>query len=375
MKPFKIFLFVTSLLIAFLCQGQDSLSLLFIGDVMQHEAQIWSAYNRESQRFEYDSCFQYLKEEMSDADLTIANLEFTLGGKPYKGYPMFSAPDETAVALKNAGVDILVTANNHTCDRRKRGVIRTLDVLDSLGIAHTGSFRNQAEKELAYPMLIEKNGFRLALLNYTYGTNGMPIEEPTRVNLIREDDIIADLAKAKTLLVDKIIVFMHWGSEYTHKPNAQQEKIARLLFDQGADIIIGAHPHVLQPMYHYRNDSTDRMIAYSLGNFISYQRRTPKDGGAMVRIELVKEEDAVRIHAAGYLFTWVWMPTQEGRKKFYVLPASKYETDADMIDTASHAKMMRFVTAMRNLLQEKNEAIHEYIFSPEKGWYLPSINN
>ena len=202
---------------------QDTLSLTFIGDVMQHGPQIKSAYDTTTKKYNYDDCFIYLKEEMSSADLTIANLEVTLGGKPYSGYPMFSAPDQLAEALQNARVDILVTANNHTCDRRKKGVVRTLDVLDTLGIPHTGSFRNQIEKDSLYPLLIEEKGFRLALLNYTYGTNGMPVEHPIKVNLIEEDSINKDLAKAKEMNVDKVIVFVHWGSEYTHKPNQKQE--------------------------------------------------------------------------------------------------------------------------------------------------------
>jgi len=348
----------------------DTLSLLFIGDVMQHGPQIRSALNPKTKKYEYDSCFKYVKEEMSAADITIANLEFTLGGEPYSGYPMFSAPDEAALALKNNGVDILVTANNHTCDRRKKGTIRTLDMLDSLKIEHTGSFRNQAEKELLYPMLIEKNGIKLALLNYTYGTNGMPVDPPTVVNLLKKAEILADLQKAKALKVDKIIAFVHWGSEYKHVPNDYQKFYEKLFFENGVDIVIGSHPHVLQPMRLEKADSTQRFIAYSLGNFVSNQRTAPRDGGAMLKLNLVKENGKVRIANAGYQLTWVWLPTQENRRRYYVLPASKYEVNKQMMDTWSQTKMKAFIRNSRTLFNSKNKGVGEYTFEDADGWIL-----
>ena len=348
----------------------DTLSVLFIGDVMQHGPQIRSAYNASTKIYEYDSCYKYLKSEMSDADITIANMEFPLGGKPYVGYPMFSAPDEAALALKRNGVDILVTANNHTCDRGKKGTIRTLDVLDSLGIGHTGSFRNMAEKELLYPMLIEKKGIRLALLNYTYGTNGIAVEVPTIVNLLKKESVLADIEKVRSMQVDKVIAFVHWGSEYQHIPNDYQKFYEKLFFDNGVDIVIGSHPHVLQPMRLETVDSTDRLVAYSLGNFVSNQRTAPRDGGAMLKLNLAKENGIVRIVNAGYQLTWVWLPTQAGRKRYYVLPASKYEMEQEMLDTWSHAKMKAFMKNSRTLMKSKNMNVPEYKFDSKNGWVL-----
>jgi len=353
-----------------LAQAQKTLSLLFIGDVMQHEPQITSAFDGVSKTYEYDHCFQYIRQAMADADITIANLEVTLAGKPYSGYPMFSAPDALAAALKNAGVDILVTANNHTCDKRKKGVIRTLDVLDSLEIIHTGSFRNKEEKEQTYPLLIEEKGFRLALLNYTYGLNGMPIDPPTMVNLIEEAAIKADLAKAKSMQVDKIIAFMHWGLEYTHVPSKEQLEAANWLFDNGADIVMGAHPHVLQPMYFMEKDNREQLLVYSLGNFISDQRTAPRDGGAMFRMELARREGIVFIENPGYMLTWVWRPTVEGKRRYYVMPADQFETDRQHMDVTSHTLMKKFTSNMRTLLNEKNEGVKEYKYDPELGWIL-----
>jgi hypothetical protein len=353
--------------------GQDSLSLLFIGDVMQHGPQITSAYDATSKSYDYNDSYAYLRELMSSTDITIANLEYTLAGAPYTGYPMFSAPDESAVALQSAGVDILVTANNHTCDRRKKGVIRTIDVLDSIGLSHTGSFRNQAEKEFLYPHIIERNGMKLALLNYTYGTNGMPIENPVVVNLIDTALIKKDILKAKSLNVDKIIAFLHWGSEYTHKPSKEQVDIANLMEINGVDIIIGSHPHVLQPMLLQRNDSSEQFKVFSLGNFVSNQRTAPRDGGAMVRLDLVKENGVTRIVKAGYFLTWVWLPKVGGKTKYVIMPASQYENDAETMDARSRLKMKTFIDNSRLLLSKENLTVPEYRYSAEAGWKLTEL--
>jgi hypothetical protein len=353
--------------------GQDSLSLLFIGDVMQHGPQITSAYDATSKSYDYNDSYAYLRELMSSTDITIANLEYTLAGAPYTGYPMFSAPDESAVALQSAGVDILVTANNHTCDRRKKGVIRTIDVLDSIGLSHTGSFRNQAEKEFLYPHIIERNGMKLALLNYTYGTNGMPIENPVVVNLIDTALIKKDILKAKSLNVDKIIAFLHWGSEYTHKPSKEQVDIANLMEINGVDIIIGSHPHVLQPMLLQRNDSSEQFKVFSLGNFVSNQRTAPRDGGAMVRLDLVKENGITRIVKAGYFLTWVWLPKVGGKTKYVIMPASQYENDAETMDARSRLKMKTFIDNSRLLLNKENLMVPEYRYSAEAGWQLTEL--
>src|SRR5690606_1749038 len=165
-------------LLAPLCgysQDTTRLSMVFLGDIMQHDSQIADAWDAERGVYDYRPCFQYIKRYTQSADLAVGNLEVTLAGKPYKGYPQFSAPDELLVALKDIGMDVIVTANNHSVDRGKGGLERTIALLDSFGIAHTGTFRNPAEKERDYPLIVEKEGFRIALLTYTYGTNGLPV--------------------------------------------------------------------------------------------------------------------------------------------------------------------------------------------------------
>ncbi len=144
---------------------------------MQHKAQLSAALQSDGS-YDYTGCFTLVKPQIEAADIAVCNFETTLGGAPFSGYPQFCSPDEYAVAVRNAGFDIFLTANNHCLDRRNRGLVRTLDVLDSLGIAHLGTYRNQAERDSLYPYIIEHGRMRIALLNYTYDTNGIQVAEP-----------------------------------------------------------------------------------------------------------------------------------------------------------------------------------------------------
>ena len=264
-------------------------SLYFAGDAMQHIAQIESALQTDD-TYSYKDCFTYVKEQVSEANLAICNLEVTLGGKPYRGYPQFSAPDEFASALKDAGFDILLTANNHCLDRRNKGLIRTLDVLDSLGIAHVGTYRNQAERDSLYPYLATVNNITFAILNYTYGTNGIPVNPPCIVNLIDTAQILIDINKARSKKADVIVACMHWGDEYVLKQNKTQEQLTNWLIANGVDHIIGNHPHVIQPteLRKDKYNSGHHFIAYSLGNYISNMSARNTDIGLTATLRFSK---------------------------------------------------------------------------------------
>ena len=142
----------------------DSLTLLFMGDIMGHTGQIRSALQPDKTTYDYTSCFDYIRSYISSADLAIANLEVTLAGPPYTGYPRFSSPDALAAACKDAGIDVLVTANNHSVDRGKKGIERTIKILDRLNILHTGTFLSYSDRKKKSPLIIEKNNFRIALI-------------------------------------------------------------------------------------------------------------------------------------------------------------------------------------------------------------------
>jgi len=351
-------------------KSADTISLLFIGDIMGHDEQILSAENSENQTYNYNDVFQYVKDEISEADITFANFEVTLGGPPYKGYPAFSSPASLASACFSAGIDVLATANNHAADRGNNGILNTIFRLDSIGIPHTGTFTSKAARDTLYPMIIKKDGFSLALLNYTYGTNGIRVPPPAIVNMLEKNSVTDDIEKARTMKPDAIILFLHWGTEYDTIPSKTQTELADYFFSLGVDLIIGSHPHVLQRMEWTRNDSImkDRIVVYSLGNYVSNQRTIRRDGGAMVRIGLIKKADSLYVSDAGYYLTWVYTPLENNKRKFYVLPCSRFENRPEFFTRPTdYQKMKLFIRNSRSLLYNQNININELIYY-EGGW-------
>jgi poly-gamma-glutamate synthesis protein (capsule biosynthesis protein) len=341
-------------------QDTTRLSLLFAGDIMGHDSQIASAYDAAISRYDYSSCFQFIKPYIKSADVAIGNLELTLAGPPYKGYPAFSSPDALAETLKDAGFDVLVTANNHSCDRGKKGIERTIEILDSLGMEHTGTFADEASRLNDYPLILRKKNFRLALLNYTYGTNGIAVPYPTFVNPIDTSQMALDIAAINTDSIDMIIAFVHWGSEYQSQPNAYQKNVARFLFKKGAQLVIGAHPHVLQPMEF--DSLRQQAVVYSLGNFVSGQRDRYKNGGAMARFELIKittdSTSAVAIANASYILQYVH---RDVAKDYFILPAPSFEKDTTGFIKQESARTMfkTFLDDSRALFNKYNKNVYE----------------
>jgi len=286
---------------------------------MGHDSQIESALNTGNEGYDYNPCFDFVRSYFSSADMTIGNLEVTLAGPPYKGYPQFSSPDELGVALLETGFDVLLTANNHALDRGRSGIERTINTLDSMGFIHTGTFTDQDERDLRYPLVIEKNGIRLGLLNYTYGTNGLKVEEPNVINYIDTARIQADLRKVSVAEPDFVIVTVHWGNEYELTENEQQKELAQFMLEHGADAIIGSHPHVVQPI---RFGEQGQLIVYSMGNLLSNQRSRYRNGGIAVEVLLQKIKDRTFMSDYAYLPLWVYKPETEKGNIFQLVPAA-----------------------------------------------------
>jgi len=309
---------ITGLLFCLATTAQESqLKLVFAGDIMGHDTQIASALATGEPGYDYKPCFQYLRPYLQEADLVIGNLEVTFAGLPYKGYPAFSSPDELAAALKWAGFDILINANNHALDRGKKGLVRTIEVLDQEELVQTGTFPDPESRIAYYPLVVEKNGIRIALLNYTYGTNGIKDRPPSIINRIDETQIREDMKKAHTAQPDFILVTMHWGKEYELTESSHQQELASYLFELGADAVIGSHPHVVQPI---RGEGVGNLVVYSLGNLISNQRTRPRDGGILFEMVLSKEAHEITSHA--YLPVWVWKPISKKGTRFTLVPAN-----------------------------------------------------
>lgn len=331
-------------------QNADSVvTLLFAGDIMGHDAQIAAAYNESTKTYDYTDCFSYIKPYVEKADFALANFEVTLAGPPFKGYPQFSSPDALAVAVKDCGFDALVTANNHTCDGGKVGVVRTLDVLDSLQIPHTGTFHDSAEFKQKYPLMVDVKGIKLAILNYTYGTNELPTPKGTVVNRIDKSNIIKDIAAAKKMHPDLIVACMHWGIEYDTMPNNGQIQLANLLKKQGVDLIIGSHPHVLQPME--LDTAANQLLIYSLGNFVSAQRTAPRDGTAVVNVRLTKRNGQKPKIEADYQLTYVHYPKVGDKRLFYIVPVADVEAGLiEPIQSDNWGRLKQFATEAREVL-------------------------
>lgn len=298
-----------------LAQTIDSISIYFAGDIMQHEAQLKAALRADG-TYDYTGCFTQVTPEIEAADIAVCNFETTLGGAPYSGYPQFCSPDELAAAVRDAGFDIFLTANNHCLDRRTRGLVRTLDVLDSLGIPHLGTYRDLAERDSLYPYIIERNSMRIALLNYTYATNGIPVAAPCIVNYIDTTQIKADVIRARQLHADCIIACMHWGTEYRLEPDKSQKMLEEWLYSIGVDHIIGGHPHVVQPVrtLPHRYHAGSSLTVWSLGNYISNMSAPHTFQGLAVTTRLIKIGNITKLR--GYDIH----PNRTVRPDFIVVP-------------------------------------------------------
>lgn len=360
--------------------SQERITLLFVGDLMQHQAQI-DAAKTSDKGYDYSPCFSLVKEQISRADIAIANLEVTLGGKPYKGYPAFSAPDEYLYAIKDAGFDLLLTANNHCLDRGKKGLERTVLLLDSLSIPHAGTYRNSEERKQNYPLFIRRNGFCIAFLNYTYGTNGIKPASPNIVNYIDKETIQEDIRSAQAKRPDAIIACMHWGEEYHSLPSREQRELADWLLEQGVTHVIGSHPHVIQPMEMRTDGNRQHVIVYSLGNFISNMSAPGTDGGLIFELELEKYPlpkpippmpnrrsyntslepftfsfPFPRITNCGYTLVWTARPSLTGEKNYVLFPSY---LSTDSLSQSARNSLNIFIKNSRNLLQEHNLGISE----------------
>lgn len=304
-------------------QGQ-SLKIIFAGDLMGHGPQHKAARTADSS-YDYTPCFRFVEDYIKSADLAILNLEVTLAGPPYTGYPQFSSPRQLAEAAQQAGFDVMTTANNHCLDRGRAGLERTLRVLDTLGIPHLGTYRDRQQHDREHPLIVERNGVRLALLCYTYGTNGIEVQQPNVVNFIDTVQMARDLRLARDKGVDFVITLIHWGIEYALKANAEQEQTARWLLNHGCDAVIGGHPHVVQNFTLDAvpgNNHYPEIVVYSMGNLVSNQRDINCDGGIMIELDLQKTFFDTRVTACRYMPYWVHRGTYDGLYQYYIVPST-----------------------------------------------------
>lgn len=337
--------------------NSDTITLLFVGDVMQHKPQINAALQNNG-TYNFHECFKYLSSHLKSADLSVANLETTLGDGNYSGYPMFCAPKELASGLKEAGFNLIITANNHSLDRYGTGVKKTIEALDSLNIPHLGTYSNKEEKQRSHPYYIELGKYKLAFMNYTYGTNGIPQSPPTIVNLIDTTAIKQDLIQAQKDGAKIKIVCIHWGDEYHTSPNKMQKDLGRWLINNGATHVIGSHPHVIQPISIEKDTITkeSHIIAYSLGNFISNMSKPNTDGGLILKLKIYDDQSFLTTQTS-YSLTWVGKPKQTNLKNYYLYPSSYPE---DSLNLTSLNAFKKFKKTADNIMRNNHKEVFEY---------------
>ena len=293
-----------------------------VGDIMVHDPQIGAAWSEKLRSYDFRPQMAPLMPMLASAEITVGNLETTFGGpqRKYTGYPCFSTPDTLAPALREAGFDVVFTANNHCLDRGKGGALRTLDVLAAAGLASTGTFASSDRP----PLILERGGLSFAFLAYTYGTNGIkvPKDAPWMVNLLDKKLLSADLARCAS--ADVRVVAFHFGNEYQLIPSSGQRAAVKAALEGGARIVLGTHPHVLQAVEVFSPDVPEdaRVVAWSLGNFLSSQRTEPRERSAVLHVDLERQGSGVAL--TGVSATPVWTRYRRlpgGGRRIQVVPA------------------------------------------------------
>lgn len=342
------------------------INIVGIGDSLCHSQNFKDAYNSETGTYDFSPMFKNVTKYIESATVAVGNLETTLAGEErgYSGYPTFNSPAELAYDMKEMGIDILTTANNHCIDKGYSGLVSTLDKLDEYGIAHTGTSRSVEEQNTI--LFKDLEGIKTAFLCYTYGTNGIPIPSGREysVNLIDKDFMKQQLDKAKEEGAELIVVSMHWGSEYRIKPTEEQEELAEFLIKNGADIILGNHSHVPEPMEMKEvtlDDGTKRegFVIYSMGNFFSAQTQEYTRDTLIVNVEVRKngQTGEITIDKATYTPVYVYDNGSNAKDRYELL-------DIENIISEYESGTSEYSESMYNLMKRELKKITE-IVGPE----------
>lgn len=306
---------------------QDTVTIRFFGDIMMHSMQIQKALQSDG-TYDFSTYFAHMSEYLDDSDLNVGNMEFTLGGEPYSGYPAFSAPDSFADYLAECGFGLFLCANNHILDKGKAGLRRTLskyhDLTSDYGIRFTGAATDEEEMRRNTPLIINLKGIKVAFINATYGTNSPRGDGWPKTNILSDKAALASAFEQAGRRADICIALVHWGEEYVLKHNRKQEENAEWLAGQGADVIIGSHPHVVQDTDIINIEGRKVPVAYSLGNIVSNMSAKDTQAGLMATIRLIRHFNGdVEISSPEYRFTWCSRPGGYGNS-YYVLPVSDF---------------------------------------------------
>ncbi len=344
----------------------DQATLRAIGDILLHQSVIDGGLQPDG-TYRYDHVFADTRSLLSAADYTLANYEGTLGGPPYSGYPLFGGPDAIATAMREAGIDLAVTANNHSMDRKLAGLIRTPQAFAEAGIASVGT--RSAPEDPTF-VIEEIGGIQVGFTAWTWETigtetqraiNGIPLPKeaeplidsfnPSRPARYAQDldAMRARLEAMRTAGAECLVFIPHWGEEYVTASNRQQQEMTRILSDAGVDVIFGIHPHVLQEaeLIHSEVSGKDTLVFYSLGGFLSnMDYGTHGTNGhaldAIIATATVARaaDGSVRVVSGGYTGTTIVRETIDGKIRHRVLPVQAALSDPDAFEAGKWHKQL-----------------------------------
>lgn len=336
-------------------RSHDTLIVSFtaVGDLMCH-APNFKAASVAPDSFDFSPMYAEVKDLLSSADFTFGNLETVLdyrGGK-YIGFPLFNSPMDYARALKENGFDAIATVNNHSIDRGEKGILRTIDILNQYNLPSFGTYTSQKDRDSIRVFMI--NGLRVAVVGFTYSTNGNPVPKGKDwlVNRITEPLIAADLKKAASLNPDLVLCYFHFGEEYQKEPNAYQRNTVNFAIKHGADIIIASHPHVMQPVEFFKPVSgriDSGFVAYSLGNFLSNQQWRYSDAGVILNFS-VEKTDSLRLRDVSFVPTFCYKGVIDGKLTYRILPSEMYG-DVEMYPFVSATDRVKIEESLHDTRQ------------------------
>lgn len=360
----------------------NTIEIVATGDILIHKEILETQYNSETDEYDFNNNFKYIKEYLEKADLAIGNLETTLSGIEnygFSGYPSFNSPDSLADAMKSAGYDIVANMNNHCLDRDVNGYYRTRKTLVDRGFDVIGTRESIDDKRY---IIKDVKGIKVGVISYGYtmtaedgnfGVNGIsiPYDLLQLMNYYHPDTLESDMLNMKEQIelmredgAEVIVFYMHWGDEYELEPNDIQKQIAQFLADEKVDIIFGTHPHSLQPidMIQSSDGSSDTAVVYSMGNFLSSQR-TERIGnpytedGAIVSVKVNKdmETNEITVDIPTYIPTWVNWYGKDGKLFYEVVPATI--DDADYLTEEGRERIKESFDRTTSIIENYDEAI------------------
>jgi poly-gamma-glutamate synthesis protein (capsule biosynthesis protein) len=328
--------------------GFDTITIAVVGDLMCHSTQFNAV--KKGDTYDFVPVFEGIKPYIQSADLGFANLETVTAGESEKftGYPQFNTPAAYLDGLKAAGFDVITTANNHSLDRRYLGVTRTLDSLEARQFQYSGTCKDAADTNRV--VIAERKGIRIAVLAYTFSTNGIPLPTGKEfcVNMMDSGRMKRDVERVKAKGVDKIAVFIHWGNEYERQPAKKQKDYAHYLANLGVDYIFGSHPHVIQPTEIIQTTQKPVFVIYSLGNFVSGQRKPFTDYGVILRVQLIKNRSTGETKTGKIDFIPTYVSAEQG---YRIIPILDAIADASSNTSLSQKDMQRMNEILPEITQ------------------------